>query len=185
MQKMNAEEKGGRQLINKAVIIPTGDELKSGIVLDTDSPMIMQVIPSINNNCNIIRNKPVKDAESAITNCIRSYAEQDVDLIVLIGGSGGGHRHSSTLGKDFTHSSLDSVLDIKHTTELYGKNGHLWSKIVCGIINKTVVINVPGPYQEARAAIEAFKRAFEENKEDLKLINARMAEAVKLQYGTC
>ena len=31
-------------MLSNVVIIPTGDELNEGIVLDTDSPMIMQEI---------------------------------------------------------------------------------------------------------------------------------------------
>ncbi|HHZ02239.1 MAG TPA: molybdopterin-binding protein [Tissierellia bacterium] len=169
-------------LINKAVIIPTGDEIRSGIILDTDSPMIMQVILSINSKCTVIRNEPIPDVENLIIECIKSYIKDDVDLIVLIGGSGGGHRYSSTLAKDYTHTSLNSILDKKFSTELYGKNGHMWSKLICGKVNNTIIINVPGPYQEARAAIEAFKNSYEENSDDLKQINVSMAEAVKSQY---
>lgn len=171
-------------MISRAVIIPTGDELKSGIILDTDSPMIMQVLLNINGNCNIIRNEPLIDNEDIITNCIKRYIEKEVDLIVLIGGSGGGHRYSSTLGKDFTHSSLDLLLDVKYSTELYGKNGHLWSKLICGIKNKTIILNVPGPYKEAKAAIVAFKNAYLEDSTNLKIINAKMSDAVKMQYGS-
>ncbi|HHZ01847.1 MAG TPA: molybdopterin-binding protein [Tissierellia bacterium] len=169
-------------MINKAIIIPTGDELKTGVVLDTDSPMIMQVLLSMNGNCTVIRNEPIQDSESLISNCIKTYVNENVDLIVLIGGSGGGHRYSKTLGKDYTHTSLESILEEKYSTELYGKNGHLWSKLICGIINKTMVINVPGPYQEAKAAIEAFKRSYEHDSKDLKQINTNMAEAVKSKY---
>lgn len=169
-------------LINKAVIIPTGDELRSGIILDTDSPMIMQVLLSINNKCLVIRNEPIADVENMITDCVKSYINKNVDLIILIGGSGGGHRYSSTLCKDYTHTSLNSILDKKYSTELYGKNGHMWSKLICGEVNKTMIINVPGPYQEARAAIEAFKKSYEENCSDLKQININMANAVKAQY---
>ena len=56
------------KVINKAIIIPTGDELKSGIVLDTDSPMIMQVLLSMNGNCLVIRNEPISDSEELIIN---------------------------------------------------------------------------------------------------------------------
>lgn len=96
-------------MINKAIIIPTGDELKTGVVLDTDSPMIMQVLLSMNGNCTVIRNEPIQDSESLISNCIKTYVNENVDLIVLIGGSGGGHRYSKTLGKDYTHTSLESI----------------------------------------------------------------------------
>lgn len=37
-------------MFKKAVIIPTGDELASGIVLDTDSPAIMGQLLAINGN---------------------------------------------------------------------------------------------------------------------------------------
>ncbi|QGU96069.1 molybdopterin-binding protein [Clostridium bovifaecis] len=180
---MGVWEKGGRDVINKAVIIPTGDELREGIVLDTDSPMIMQVLLSMNGRCNIIRNEPIADRENLITDCIEGYVFKSVDLIILIGGSGGGHRHSTTLGKDFTHSSLELLLEEKYSSELYGKNGHMWSKLLCGIIGNTMVINVPGPFQEARAAIEAFKKAYEQDEKDLKNINLKMMESVKAQYG--
>lgn len=170
-------------MISKAIIIPTGDELKSGIVLDTDSPMIMQVLLSMNGSCNITRNEPLIDSENIIIDCIKNYVSQKVDLIILIGGSGGGHRYSSTLGKDFTHSSLDLILENKYFSELYGKNGHMWSKLICGTIDNTIVINVPGPFQEAKAAIEAFKKAYEQNSKDLKQINLYMTQAVKSEYG--
>ncbi|MBP1926436.1 molybdopterin biosynthesis enzyme [Sedimentibacter acidaminivorans] len=170
-------------MISKAIIIPTGDELKSGVVLDTDSPMIMQVLLSMNGSCNITRNEPLIDSENIIIDCIKNYVSQKVDLIILIGGSGGGHRYSSTLGKDFTHSSLDLILEDKYFSELYGKNGHMWSKLICGTIDNTLVINVPGPFQEAKAAIEAFKKAYEQNCIDLKQINLYMTQAVKSEYG--
>lgn len=169
-------------MFSRAIIIPTGDELKSGIVLDTDSPMIMQVLLSMNGSCNITRNEPLLDSENIIIDCINGYVSQKADLIILIGGSGGGHRYSSTLGKDFTHSSLVIILEEKCSSELYGKNGHMWSKLICGTIDDTMVINVPGPFQEAKAAIEAFKKAYEQNSKDLKMLNSCMTEAVKAEY---
>ncbi|MGD9567688.1 MAG: molybdopterin-binding protein [Sedimentibacter sp.] len=169
-------------MIYNAVIIPTGDEIKSGIVLDTDSSMIMQQLIKLNCDCNVLRVAPVKDEENKIADAVKYYAEKHVDLIVLIGGSGGGHRYSKTLSKDFTHSSLELILDEKHSSEIYGKNGHMWSKLYCGKIGSTMVINVPGPYDEAHAAIKAFCSAYEKNKDNLKEINFYMMKSVKEQY---
>ena len=61
-------------MLNNVVIIPTGDELNEGIVLDTDSPMIMQEIIRLNGKCNILRSRPVYDKEDKIIECIKSYA---------------------------------------------------------------------------------------------------------------
>lgn len=169
-------------MFNKVVIIPTGDELKAGIVLDTDSPMIMQEIIKLNGNCSILRSNVICDREDEIIQCIKQYTKEDADLIIIIGGSGGGHRYSSTLGKDFTHSSLELILEEKHSSEIYGKNGHMWSKLICGKIGETLIVNVPGPYDEARAAIKSFCSSYEKDKDNLIAINTNMMKAVKEQY---
>ena len=171
-------------MLNNVVIIPTGDELHEGIVLDTDSPMIMQEIIKLNGRSNILRSQPVYDKEDKILECIKNHADGKADLIIIIGGSGGGHRYSKTLGKDYTHSSLDLILEEKHSSEVYGKNGHMWSKLICGKINETLVINVPGPYDEARATIKAFCSAYKIHSDNLKEINCSMMEALMEQYGS-
>ncbi|MBP8692128.1 MAG: molybdopterin-binding protein [Sedimentibacter sp.] len=170
-------------MLSNVVIIPTGDELNEGIVLDTDSPMIMQEIIKLDGRCNILRSQPVYDKEDKIIECIKSYAAGKADLIIIIGGSGGGHRYSRTLGKDYTHSALDLILEEKHSSEVYGKNGHMWSKLTCGRLNETLIINVPGPYDEARAVIKAFCSAYKNNKDNLKELNRTMMKALIGQYG--
>lgn len=170
-------------MFSKAVIIPTGDELAAGIVLDTDSPAIMGQLLAVNGNAFISRIPPVMDVEDTITNTVKKFSESGYDLIVLIGGSGGGHRFSATLGKDFTHSSLDSILEDRHEGALYGKNGHMWSKLVIGRLGNTVVFNVPGPYEEALATIKAFRQSYTDDSEDLENINKSMLSALKAKYG--
>ncbi len=167
----------------KAVIIPTGDELAGGIVLDTDSPAIMGQLLMVNPNAFVARIPPVLDREQAITDTVKGLALEGYDLIVLIGGSGGGHRYSTTLGKDFTHSSLDGILEDKHEGALYGKNGHMWSKLVIGKLDKTLVFNVPGPYDEAVAVITAFREAYLKDGGDLGAVNNAMLRALKAKYG--
>ena len=169
-------------MFKSVTIIPTGDELNEGIVLDTDSPMLMQTLLSINGGAMITRLAPVIDVQNLIIDTILNSAKTS-DLIVLIGGSGGGHRFSPTLGKDFTHSSLEEVLTNKFSQQMYGKNGHMWCKLVIGNIEDTLVINVPGPFEEAKAAITAFKNEYKKDEKNLEEINRAMMEAVKAKYG--
>ncbi len=170
-------------MFSRAIIIPTGDELASGVVLDTDSPEIMGQLLAINGNAFVARTSPVLDREDFITRTVKGFADDGYDLIVLIGGSGGGHRFSTTLGKDFTHSSLDSILESRHEGALYGKNGHMWSKLVIGRLGGTLVFNVPGPFEEASATIKAFRKSYSEDSENLEEINNSMLAALKAKYG--
>ncbi|MCL1992742.1 MAG: molybdopterin-binding protein [Spirochaetes bacterium] len=172
--------------VNEAVIIPTGGEIKDGTVLDTNSPAVMFSLISMNPLCIVHRAAPVDDDAKEIAAAVEKWIERGVGLVVLIGGSGGGRVYDSSLSEDFTHGALESLLEKKSVREIWGKNGHLWCKLVCGEKNGTLVINVPGPYVEAKAAIEAFcqayRQAYSENPVGLSQINSAMARAVLEQF---
>ena len=91
--------------MNRIWIIPTGDEIRNGVVRDLDSPMVMSEMLRIWPMAEIVRTAPVYDEMQEILNMLLSAREDGADLAVLIGGSGGGHRFSPTLGKDFSHSA--------------------------------------------------------------------------------
>lgn len=169
-------------MIKSAVIIPTGNEIQNGTVWDIDSPEVMRLLLRDNPECQITRLCPVEDEEASICSAIRSAACR-YELIVLIGGSGGGHRFSDTLGKDFTHSAMENLLTEKCAKEIIGYNGHLWCKLICGRYQGSLFINLPGPFDEAQAAMEAFCRSYSASgSTDIRLINCAMAEAVLAQY---
>lgn len=170
-------------MFTKAIIIPTGDELASGVVLDTDSPAVMGELLRLEPTAFVARTSPVLDREEAISDTIKGFAAEGYDLIILLGGSGGGHRYSSTLGKDFTHTSLDSILEDIHEGALYGKNGHMWSKLVVGRLGNALVFNLPGPYEEACAVIKAFVKTAMDGERELETLNKNMLEALKAKYG--
>ncbi len=165
-------------MIKSAVIIPTGDEIASGIVLDTDSPEVMRQLLALEPTMAVSRRSPVRDEEDAIV-CAVTDAARTADLVVLIGGSGGGHRFDPALGRDFTHSALEQVLEGAISRRLFGKNGHLWCRLVCGRLDGAQVINLPGPVVEARAAMEAFCQTAEA---DPDAINRAMTRAVLATY---
>lgn len=162
-------------------ILPTGDEIRNGIVLDLDSPEIIEQAVCAYPTAQVTRLCPILDEEDAIFKKLEEITNKSPDLIVLIGGSGGGHRFSKSLGKDFTHTALEKYLDENSSHEIYGKNGHMWTKLICGKKHNTIIINVPGPYVEAKVAFEAFLKAFRQDK-SLDAISLSMAEAVLAEY---
>ena len=167
--------------MKQAVIQPTGNEVRSGIVEDTDSPMIRSVLEGLGFSVSVA--PAVQDEDALIEAAIRLACRDGCALLVLIGGSGGGHRHDPTFTTDLTHSVMDRLLGNARATALYGKNGHLWSRLVCGHLEGTLVVNVPGPYREAQAAIEAFAAVYDGPETDLETLNQAMAQAVCATYG--
>ena len=182
--------------MKEVVIIPTGDEIIDGTVLDTNSPAIIGSLLKMEPLCEIHRIAPVADNLDAICEAVDIWVKRGVSLVVIIGGSGGGRRFSSTLSEDYTHNALESLLDEKVSREIWGKNGHMWCKLVCGKKSDTLVINVPGPHVEAVAAFEAFcavyintKLQHQKNINGAKLdnlnfdeVNVEMIKAVLSQY---
>jgi molybdopterin biosynthesis enzyme len=167
-------------MVREAVIIPTGDEVRDGIVRDTDSPEIISGLIARHPCCRVTRTAPLADSEEALLREVAAWVERGVELVVVIGGSGGGGRYSADLADDCTHAALERFLEIKVAKEIYGKNGHMWCKLVCGRAGGALVLNVPGPLVEARAAFEAFLRLYPT--EDLRAINDAMIDAVLAQY---
>lgn len=168
-------------MISKAFLIPTGNEIKDGTVLDLDCPKIMEQLVRLNPEMEVTRLSPVVDVEERIVETMQICLKNHADLIVLVGGSGGGHRFSETLGKDFTHSAMEMWLDQKVAHEIYGKNGHMWSKLICGKKGDCFVVNVPGPLREATAAAKALVESLRESG-DIHVINTAMSDAVFQQY---
>lgn len=177
--------------MNRIFIAPTGDEILNGIVRDIDSPEIISQSLAAFPQAEITRIKPIPDIEHAILATIEVLKEQQPDLIIFIGGSGGGHRFSKSLSADYTHSALEKALDEYSSYEIYGKNGHMWCKLVIGKLvieqldigqkKDTILLNVPGPYVEAKAAYGAFLKSMTSGL-NLKEINRAMAEAVLTLY---
>ena len=172
-------------MFSNAAIIPTGNELISGIIKDTDSPAMMSLLLELNPCAQVTRHTPAADQKSSIASSISECVSEGFDLIILIGGSGEGHRHSSILGEDYTHSSMESVLETKLSTKLYGKNGHMWSELVIGTIGDSLIFNVPGPYQEAISTLKAFADHYqiEKKDQDIPAIHSAMVQALKTCYG--
>ena len=59
----------------------------------------------------------------------------------------------------------------------------MWSKLVIGKLNETLVFNVPGPFEEASAVIRAFRESYTKDENDLEAANKNMMAALKAKYG--
>lgn len=165
--------------MKKAVIIPTGDEVRAGLVLDTNSPAIMGIILEKYPLMTVLRAEPAADEMGEIRKAILSH--RDSDLIIVIGGSGGGKKYDASLARDVTHTVLENILADHQIKEIYGYNGHLWSRLIIGRLGNAIVANVPGPLVEAVAAAKAIVQGLSAGN-DLCTISDQAAQAVMEQY---
>ena len=166
--------------MEKVLLIPTGNEICQGTVLDTNSPALMEIVLEKFPRACVQRLTPVQDDPDAIRKAIEDH--QDWDLIILIGGSGGGKKYDPDLAVDMTHLVLDSLLQEKVEKRIYGYNGHLWSRLLIGRLkDKNLIANVPGPYVEAVAAGKALITSIAKRQE-LEVISENVVAAVLAQY---
>ena len=168
--------------MNRIVLIPTGDEIADGVVIDTDSPAILAVILEVFPQCEVRRVPPPRDVEAAIMAAVDEAAATEPDLVLVIGGSGGGHRFVPSLAWDFTHSALAKCLPNAAVREIYGANGHLWSRLIAGRRQQGWIVNVPGPQAEAVAAARAALAYLCTGGNDAEVLVQRVADAVIAQY---
>ena len=166
--------------MEKVLLIPTGSEICQGIVLDTNSPALMAIVLEHFPRACVQRLAPIQDHPEMIRQALENH--QDWDLIILIGGSGGGKIHDPDLAADMTHLAMDSALQEKAEKRIFGYNGHLWSRLLVGKLKGgSLAANVPGPYVEAVAAGKALIASIAAG-EDLAVISERVAAAVFAQY---
>lgn len=141
--------------MDKIMIIPTGDEICEGILIDTNSPKIMGRLIENYPAAFITRKNPVRDKKNLIVSAINQGVEENYQLILTIGGSGGGGKSTDSLADDYSHESILQLVSDHETIAIYGCNGHLWSKIVVASIDNSLIITLPGPQIEALAALDA------------------------------
>ena len=169
--------------IAKAAILATGDEIRDGTVVDTDRPAIARLIRRAFAGCTVLCPPALHDSVTGIVRALELGLAQGCDLIIAVGGSGGGHECDPDLARDCTHVALERVLPHPARRDLQGMNGHLWARLVVGQCGRAWLVNVPGPYVEAVAAAEAVLCFLARHTPvDSELLADAVADAVLGQY---
>lgn len=166
--------------MEEIVIIPTGDEIRNGLVLDTNSPKIMELVISLWPECKVVRSTPQDDIKEVIQQEVRGWGKGK-GIIFLTGGSGGGKAFNSSLAVDCTHTAVIELIENSESVEICGSNGHLLAKIVVGNFEDKLIVTLPGPTVEAVSGAKAVLEALSENV-NCKDIATKVAQAIFAQY---
>ena len=168
--------------MERAAIIPTGDEVLDGTVRDINSPAIARMLASAFPDCNVTRMEPCRDRQDEILARLESALDNGSDLVIFTGGTGGGGDCAPALAPDRTSDAVADRLPEAEVAELRGSNGHLLSKIVVGTVGGATVMTVPGPHVEAVAAVRAAIACLEDERSTPERLCRRVARAVLDQY---
>lgn len=165
--------------VKSLFIAPTGDELIAGIIRDGNSPAIAEIAQRSFPGLKTHIHPPVPDRKEAFDAALQ--AALAFDLALFSGGSGGGRDYDPELTIDCTHKALMDFLDAYAVRDIFGCNGHLWARMVCGQKDGTLFFNVPGPTVEAVAAAAAAFDALAANAGPDGVVDA-MIDAVRATY---
>lgn len=135
-------------------ILPTGNEVMTGIIQDSNSVSLLELIIKEYPRCRVDRLEPVNDDREEISRKLSLMIKDEPQLVFTIGGTGGGRKFVPSLARDETSGSVEKTLERYDSVELRGINGHIFARIVAGYKNDTLVVTLPGPAKEAVAAAE-------------------------------
>lgn len=140
----------------KFIIIPTGDEILKGLVVDQNSPIIAGMIIKAIPGSTIFRTKPASDNKEHILSIIRQNLSKKPDYIIITGGTGGGKKFSDQLSKDLVHDVLKENFQDIHYRNIFGQNGHLFSTLTIANSENTKILSLPGPKDECTSLFRLF-----------------------------
>lgn len=109
-----------------------------------------------NMGLNVVDYSIIPDEKDAIQKAIKAWAQDEIPFVFTTGGTGLGPR-------DNTVDSVAEILDrqapgISEAIRSHGQDRTPWamlSRSVCGIIDKTVVITMPGSSNGAKESLDA------------------------------
>jgi cyclic pyranopterin monophosphate synthase len=138
----------------KAAVVVCSDSVSKGIKEDTAGLKVVEKLKG--NNIEIIDHSTIPDDVDLIQQKAREHANENCNLLIYVGGTGLSPR-------DVTPDAIKPLLTreipgIMETARNYGQQRMpyaMLSRGVCGFINKTLVLTLPGSPKGAAETIDA------------------------------
>lgn len=167
------------------VVIPTGADIKDGSIFDYNSIGILKLLIEYFPNSEFIKLAPIKDEEDNIKKAIDKSSIYRPDYIFFIGGTGGGNKYVEFLNTDLVHSQLHKLFPNNISFEIYGDNGHLYSKVSISKIEDIKIFNLPGPSDECIPLIKIILENIDLNdKKLLTLLENKLKKIYKEKFSS-
>ena len=130
-------------------VFPTGSEVVSGIIKDTNSPLIKQEFEKRGYKVSI--GDPLPDDEIAISNNIENEIYQGYGIVITTGGVGAEEKDRTIEAT----KRLDPTAAVRWTVKYENKGRHVKDGVRIGVgkVGKALIINLTGPTSEVKKCL--------------------------------
>ncbi|HHV46402.1 MAG TPA: competence/damage-inducible protein A [Tissierellia bacterium] len=169
MKQMTAEIQ--QNVSKRAIVFPTGFEVKKGYIKDTNTPYIAEKLKE--HSYKVTFGEILDDDKEYIASKIYDAVLQGYGLIVLTGGVGAEDKDKTVeaILEIDPQASTPYIVKTKKGTGRHLKDG---IRIGVGKVEQTLIVALPGPNDEVRIGIEKLIEALKSglNKEETALLIA-------------
>ncbi|MEM1546242.1 MAG: molybdopterin-binding protein [Candidatus Methanomethylicia archaeon] len=162
----------------RAIVFPTGFEVKRGIIKDTNTPLIIDKLEK--EGFKAVHGPVLDDDEYMIAAKIREAVDSGFGLIILTGGVGAEDKDKTIEGIEKATKNIRTEYVVKYHQ---GKGRHAKSgvRIAVGRYGESIIIALPGPTDEVKECIDIVIEGVKNNLKEEELAE-KIANKLKLLY---
>jgi len=169
----------GRQVegafLRRVKVFPTGSEVISGAIKDTNSPLIKQEFEKRGYEVSI--GDPLPDDEIAIANCVESEIYQGYGMVITTGGVGAEEKDKTIEAT----KRLDPTAAVRWVVKYEKKGRHVKEGVRIGVgkVGKALIINLTGPTDEVKKCLEVILNVMSQRDYDKETLASLLASRLK------
>jgi molybdenum cofactor synthesis domain-containing protein len=158
-----------KNISNRVKVFPTGFEVKKGMIKDTNSLYIKNILE--NEGFKVEIGDVIDDDVDLISGCIRRAVNDGYGVIITTGGVGAEDKDKTVEAIEKIDPEMASpyIVKFKKGTGRHVKDG---VRIAVGQSGLSYIIALPGPNDEVKLALEAIKPMLKGNKDKNEIANA-------------
>lgn len=158
----------------RAIVFPTGFEVKNNIIEDTNTPHIIKSLQGM--GFNVEKGDVIDDDIDLITGRLRQAINSGYGLVITSGGVGAEDKDKTVEAIERLDKSAATpyIIKFKKGTGRHVKEG---VRIGVGKVGRTLIVALPGPNDEVRIGIDMLKNHLETR--DKEEIANNLASALK------
>ncbi len=164
-----------QKILKRAIVFPTGFEVKKGMIKDTNTPMITERL--LEEGYKVTKGPILEDDESQIVEYMTRAIGNGYGLIITTGGVGAEDKDKTveSILKVDQEAATSYIAKFEKGTGRHMKDG---VKIAVGKVGNTTIVALPGPNDEAKIGLDVVIAALKSDLDKKEFAN-RLAEALR------